>query len=273
MINKEKILILGGGYEQVPGIKTSKSLGLKTIVVDRDNKCPGKKFSYKFYNVSTDNYNKIYRIAAKEKVKGICTFASEKPLKIISKITSKLKLYGPGLNLVKNVTSKNLSKKIFYKKKIPSIRGKIFSSKDKKKIGKYLNFNNNKKYVIKPSNSYGQNGVALLRNKKDLDFKINEAFKYSTENKIIIENYEKGKELNLVGIVENKSLKILSISERYTNHNLSFGIAFKHIYPIKLDKKKIKKIYDISLKIIKSLKIENSVVYFQFINQKIISKL
>ena len=51
----------------------------------------------------------------------------------------------------------------------------------------------------------------------------------------------KGKELNLVGIVENKNLKILSISQRYTNHNLSFGIAFKHIYPIKLDKKKTKK--------------------------------
>ncbi len=268
MINKEKILILGGGHEQVPGIKISKSLGLKTIVVDRDKKCPGKKFSYKFYNVSTDNYNKIYRIAAQEKVKGICTFASEKPLKIISKISSKLKLYGPDLSLVKNVTSKSLSKKIFYKKKIPSIRGKIFSFKDKKKIEKYLNFNNNKKYVIKPSNSYGQNGVSLLRNKEDLGLKINEAFKYSTENKIVIENYEKGKELNLVGIVENKNLKILSISQRYTNHNLSFGIAFKHIYPIKLDKKKTKKIYDISFKIIKNLKIENSVVYFQFINQK-----
>ena len=268
MFNKKKILILGGGNEQVPGIKISKTLGLKTIVIDKNNKCPGKKISDKFYNFSTSDLNNILKIAIKEKISAISTFASEKPLIIISKICSKLGLSCPNGNIIKNVTSKSLSKKIFQRYGIPFIDGKTFSIKDKKKINLFLNFKNKKKYVIKPSNSYGQNGVSLLENKLDLISKVNNAFKFSTENKIIIEKYLDGEELNVVGVVENQNFKILSISQRFTNHNLSFGIAFKHIYPSKLNKNKLKKLRSVSLKIIKSFKIKDSVIYFQFINHK-----
>ena len=137
------------------------------------------------------------------------------------------------------------------------IDGKTFSIKDKKKIDLFLK----KKYVIKPSNSYGQNGVSLLKI-NDLISKVNNAFKFSTENKIIIEKYLDGEELNVVGVVENQNFKILSISQRFTNHNLSFGIAFKHIYPSKLNKNKLKKLRSVSLKIIKSFKIKDSVIHF-----------
>ena len=268
MFNKKKILILGGGYEQLPGIKISNSLGLRTIVIDKNIKCPGKKISHKFYNISTGNFNKILKIAISEKIDGASTFASEKPLMIISKICKKLKLNGPSINLVKNATNKRLSKKIFKNKKLPFIKGKTFSHQDRKKIDKFLNFKGGKKYVLKPSNSYGQNGIALLKDKFNLSEKINTALKFSTENKIIIEEYLKGEELNLVGVVENQNLKILSISQRFTNHNFFFGIAFKHIYPSKLDKSNIQKLHKISLKIIQHFKIKNSVIYFQFIHNK-----
>ncbi len=86
MINKKKILILGGGHEQLPGIIISKSLGIRNVVIDKNNKCPGRKYANKFYNISTDNFKRILQISKKENIDGICTFASEKPLKVISKI-------------------------------------------------------------------------------------------------------------------------------------------------------------------------------------------
>ena len=51
----------------------------------------------------------------------------------------------------------------------------------------------------------------MIQEKNNLQKKIDEAFRYSSEKKIIIEDYEKGNEINVVGIVENKKLKILSI--------------------------------------------------------------
>jgi len=90
MINKKKILILGGGHEQSPGIKTAKNLGVITIVVDKNEDCPGKKHANKFYNISTNDFKNIYKIAKKENINTIVTFASELPLKVISKVCKKM---------------------------------------------------------------------------------------------------------------------------------------------------------------------------------------
>ena len=268
MFNKKKILILGGGYEQLPGIKISKSLGIYTIVVDINKYCPGKKYSNKFYNVSTDNFKKVFKISKKENIDGICTFASEKPLRIISKVSKSIKTFSQDLNVINNILNKHNSKKIFKKNKISYIKGSIFNLSKKKKINKFLDFSNEKKYVIKPSDSFGQNGVNLIQDKKNLAYKINNAYKFSTEKKIVIENFEEGIEINLVGIVEDRKIKIISTSQRYTNHDLSFGIAFKHIYPIKLDQKKSIKIKNLCKKIIKAFRINNTVIYFQFLEKE-----
>lgn len=267
MINKKKILILGGGHEQLPGIIISKSMGIRNVVIDKNNKCPGRKYSNKFYNISTDNFKRILQISKKENIDGICTFASERPLKVISKICEIINLKSLKENIIEKVTNKDKSKKIFKKKKISFINGVTFNFQNRKKIKNYLKLKK-KKYVIKPSNSFGQNGISMIKEKNNLQKKIDKAFRYSSEKKIIIEDYEKGNEINVVGIVENKKLKILSISQRYTNHELGFGIAFKHVYSSISQKEKIKKLEKISQKIIKNFKINDTVIYFQFLNNK-----
>ena len=65
MINKKKILILEGIHEQLPGMIISKSLGIRNVVIDKNNKCPGRKHLNKFYNISTDNFKRICEISKK----------------------------------------------------------------------------------------------------------------------------------------------------------------------------------------------------------------
>ena len=50
--NKKNILLLGGGYEQLPAILEAKKFGYNVICVDKNINCVGKKFSNKFYNIS-----------------------------------------------------------------------------------------------------------------------------------------------------------------------------------------------------------------------------
>ena len=66
MINKKKFLTLDGSHEQLPGIIISKSLGIRNVVIDKNNKCPGRKHLNKFYNISTDNFKRICEISKKK---------------------------------------------------------------------------------------------------------------------------------------------------------------------------------------------------------------
>ena len=46
------IIVLGGGNDQVPLIKQISNAGLKSVVVDYDIKCPGKKICDVFIHKS-----------------------------------------------------------------------------------------------------------------------------------------------------------------------------------------------------------------------------
>ena len=132
MINKKKILVLGGGHEQLPGIKTAKNLGVITIVVDKNEDCPGKKHANKFYNISTNDFKNIYKIAKKENINAIVTFASELPLKIISKVCKKMNFANLKEKVIENVINKAKSKKLFLKNNIPHIKAHSFNFDEKK---------------------------------------------------------------------------------------------------------------------------------------------
>lgn len=265
MINKKKILILGGGHEQLPGIKTAKNLGVITIVVDKNEDCPGKKHANKFYNISTNDFKNIYKIAKKENINAIVTFASELPLKIISKVCKKMNFPNLEEKVIENVINKSKSKKLFLKNNIPHVKGHSFNFNEKKNILSLLNNNKKNTYIIKPSNSYGQKGISLIPNLDNIKDIIGNAYSFSTEKKVVLEKYESGKEINLVGIVYKGRVKIVSISKRVTDHKLSFGIAFKHISPFKFPKKNYLKIKKITEKIVKVFRIDNTVIYFQFL--------
>jgi len=54
-MRKKLILIIGGGKESIPGIIELKRNGYKTLVTDKSNKAPSKKFSNYFIKSSIYN--------------------------------------------------------------------------------------------------------------------------------------------------------------------------------------------------------------------------
>ena len=58
----KKILIVGGGVNQMPLVLASKHEGYYTIVVDyAGKKCPAYTVADRFYNVSTQDEDRRYR--------------------------------------------------------------------------------------------------------------------------------------------------------------------------------------------------------------------
>ena len=69
----KKIMILGGGYNQLPLIKRAKELGLYVVLCDFRNDVPGIALSDIHYQVDTLNPYLLVKVGEKEKVNGIIT--------------------------------------------------------------------------------------------------------------------------------------------------------------------------------------------------------
>lgn len=103
----KKILIVGGGINQMPLIQASKRAGYFTVVADfAGKKCPAYSVADRFYNVSTQDEDAIYEVAQKEGIDGIIS-NSEPSMLIVNSIAEKLGLNGNPVEGVKDLISKN----------------------------------------------------------------------------------------------------------------------------------------------------------------------
>jgi len=261
-MNKKKILILGGGLEQLEAIKMSKKLNLSVIVSDKNKNAPGRKYSDNFYNFSIKDYKNNFTIAKKHNVNGIFTLCSEVAVPTVAKITSNLKLKGISIETARLSTNKIEMKKRFKRYNVKS--PEFASIKNKSEYKKFIK---KKKFpfVLKPSDASGQKGIKLINNSDDIVKKINSIKKFSSDKRILIEKYYNGYELNIVALVENNKVRFLSISHRKTSVEKNFGIATEHIYPSKLNEGQLKKLKQLCIKSIQSIGLINGVAYPQVI--------
>ena len=90
----KKILVVGGGVNQIPLILASKREGFDVAVVDyAGENCPAFTIADRFYTVSTQDESAVLEIAKKEKVDGIIS-NSEPSILVVNSIAEKLNLTG-----------------------------------------------------------------------------------------------------------------------------------------------------------------------------------
>ena len=259
LLKNHKVLIVGCGPEQLNAIFLAKEKGLHVIGVDKNIYAKGKSLCDEFFNIDIKN-KKILRIA--KKINGILTVASDLAVPTINFVQKNLNLNLNKKFNSKFTTNKYLMKKNFTKNRISTPYFIKYSSKDKlEKFLKIYEF----PFVVKPIFSYGQKGVSLIRDKKDIYKKITKAKKSCQFNGAIIEEYKSGYEVNIVLIVENFIIKNSLFSKRLTEPNKSFGIADQHIYPIKISPNLKKKIIKDLSNLILSLNFKSGILYPQII--------
>ena len=267
-INKEILICLGGGISQIPLIKAAKKK-YQLIVVDRDKKCPGKKLTEIFFNISTDDENKIILKLNnlninKNLIKGVINRSSGKAILTMAKIQKKLKLNGSNPEMVK----KTLDKKKFI---IHCLRNnilvpRIFAEKMRKPIPN-INF----PVIVKPSVSkIGKRGITIVEKKENLHQAMNLSRKYSENNSLIIQKKIDGRDIVLLGAVKNnKFLKLAIIDEiNLVNNNIINRFCYQNPSE-NLNIKNKNQVIKIANKIIKVFKLNNCPLNLSFrINKK-----
>lgn len=104
--HRKKIVILGGGDNQIPLIIEAKELGYYVVLCDFREENPGKELSDIHYLVNTLNYEEVLSVCEKENPDGIIT-NSEPAVPVMTKIAVKLGLIGNPVEAIETLMSKS----------------------------------------------------------------------------------------------------------------------------------------------------------------------
>jgi len=258
-----KLLILGGGSNQVNGIIRAKEKGLTTIVSDYYENPPGKAIADYKELVSTFDVEGNTNIGKKHKIDGIMTLGTDQPVYTVSVVSHELEL--PtfiDVDTAKAVTNKKIMKNLFHEKNIPTVKFAFIKKDFLDKELRDIRF----PVVMKPLDSQGQRGVFKLNSIEEVRSKVLDCLSFSREEETLVEEYYPNDEITLSGWVEDSQVYILTVTDRITYDNYPhIGICTAHNFPSKHLHRNYKEIEEITNKIVNAFGIHNGPIYFQML--------
>lgn len=223
----KKIMILGGGDNQLPLIKRAKELSLYVVLCDFRNDVPGIALSDIHYQVDTLNPYLLVKVGEKEKVNGIIT-NSEPAFISMAETAKKLALRCMNIESTKLYKNKFLMREFCHQHGLLSPQYKYCTTKEEA-----LDFFNRLKIkcVIKPLDNSASRGVFSVNNENDIIDHFDECLGASSaaNHAIIIEEYVAGTEFTIDGLMTPKGHRCLAISEKkhYAyNENVAYQLLF-----------------------------------------------
>lgn len=270
MKKQKKILIANRGEIVKRISRTAKAQGYKTVSVysEEDLLSPHvKSCDESIYigetqsNLSYSNIDKIIEAAKKSSADFIHPgygFLSESSELSEACKKNSIIFIGPESNVLKKLGDKSLARKLAKELGIPIIEGyedQPNNNKELLKIAKSIGF----PLVIKASSGGGGRGIRLIKNEKEflanLEICINEANRYFSDSKIVLEKYVQNAKHIEVQIVADSHGNIFHLFERDCSLQRRYQKIIEET-PTSLTsikKELLERIYDSAIKICKKI--------------------
>ena len=254
----KRAIVLGGTNDHIELAQKLRKLNFFIIIIDYLPNPIARSEADLFINESITDKDKVLEIAKKNKISFISSICSEAGMVTSAYVSDRLKI--PTLvnyESIKLCTNKLLMKDLLLQSKILTPR--IF---DLKKIKTKKDFNLFP-LVIKPVDSNSSKGISKIDNFNFLDKGVELAKKYSKQNKIIIEEYIKGREFSVDGYIINKKFYLLCISELKKIKNKNHFTINECAYVDNIGRKIFEKMTVSAQKIIKNFNLHNGPLLMQ----------
>lgn len=226
----KKIIILGGGKNQVPLIKRAKALGLYLVLCDfRDNQ-PGMVLCDVCYKINCINPEEIIEVGEKENADGIIT-NSEPLFMSMAKAAKELNLRCLALEHTELYKNKYAMRDFCTSNGFLSPKYELCNCVDDA-VSFYVNLN--KKCIIKPLDNSASRGVYSINSIDDLKEHFDESLSASSaaHPAVLIEEYITGTEFTIDSLKTSAGNRCLAISEKkhYSyNENVAYELLFENM--------------------------------------------
>jgi isopentenyl diphosphate isomerase/L-lactate dehydrogenase-like FMN-dependent dehydrogenase/biotin carboxylase len=211
---KRNLIIIGGGFLQIPLINTARSMGLHTIVFDMSADAPGMQRADQTVLMSTRDIDGCVREARKLRqllpIHGVVTAGTDAS-RAVAAIAGALELPG-----IRYADAEAASNKVLMRKRLRAhgapIPGfySVWSLKEAREAMDELIF----PLVLKPADNMGARGVIKVSHRDEIYAAFRHAKKYSPTGEMILEEYMAGPELSVDALAWNGQYRITGIADR-----------------------------------------------------------
>ncbi len=209
------LIVISGGIEAVEGIREAKELGLRVIVADGDEQCPGKELADFFFHISTYDamslLNRSLDFQLDEgRIHGVISIASDVPVSVAT-LNTGLDLPGISLKAAALASDKYLMKRYLSRAGIPI--------PDFLKVSKLETLQEARErlgtpFILKPVDSRGARGVLRITDHMDMEWAYNYALSFSPSQTLIAEEFLQGPQVSTESIVMDGRFHHLGFSDR-----------------------------------------------------------
>jgi len=230
---KEHILIIGGGFLQVPVIEQAQDMGFKTIVMDMNLNAPGILLADVPLIISTKDVDLAVRAAKIQNritpIQGVLTVGTDVSVTVAT-IATELELPGILPKVAYYATNKHCMKYTLSENNVPcanyhNTHYLELAIKGANAIGYPV--------VIKPDESMGARGVIRINNDEELQYAFRQAMAYAY-HEVIIEEYIEGPELSIDAVIYNNEIFITGIADRIITPHPKYFVEIGHTMPSQL---------------------------------------
>ncbi len=208
------LLFICAGRWQLNGMLQAKKLGYKVFAIDGDKNAEGLKISDKFLVADIHESEKIINYIKDQKIElgGVICLTSDIGQNTASIIREEFKLFGMPYKISKRMTNKEVQRGALTNKKGINIPKWLI-------VEKHLNINKiiediGLPCVVKPVDSAGSRGVEIVNVEGKLKEKIRSASLFSSNSRVIVEEYIEGVEYTVETFTHNLTTHLLLVTEK-----------------------------------------------------------
>ena len=215
----DTIICIGAGKDQLPIIEAIKKAGFRVLAIDQNKNAPGLNLCDFYIQESTHDFAKLKPHLEKLSVE--CNFlsilnrSSGYPVITTAEISNFLGFDNLPVTSARNIVFKDKcrkqSKRLGVKVPFFDIKNNINDIKDYKEL--------NGKIIKSCITDIGKSGIFVINENQHINKILKEAFKLSLNNRILIEDYIEGIDLQLIGFVASGKLTVFSIIEELNVFN------------------------------------------------------
>ena len=256
-----KALVLCGGIPQAALIEELKSRGIYTILADMNPNVMARPLADEFYPVSVLDVDAVKKLAEEQKLDMVLTACADQVLLVQAQVSEELGL--PcyiDYKTAKDVSSKELMKKVFVENGISTSKHVIMGVFDEEKVRK-LSY----PIIVKPVDSYSSRGVRKVFSIEELKAAFETAVEISRTNTAIVEEYVEGEELTVDVYIENGIAHTLCISNIDKIPGNDRFVICRTRYPAQITDEVKGKVEAVAEQIAKAFNLKNSPMLIQMI--------
>lgn len=256
---KKKALILGTNIGQTDFINYLKEIEWEVHACGHQKVGPGCVAANYFHLVDTLDTEAVKNLAIKIEADIVYSVSSDSAIRSATKVSSELGLSTLLNNeIVDLFHNKDQFRKFLNENEISSV--KFLKVNNVEQATNWVSF----PCVVKPTDSQGQRGVSLVKDKEELRVEISKALDFSSSSTAIIEEYLEGVEFSSNIIIQNGQIIVNEFTDRLIFGPQYFGLPKGHAIPCKsiTDEQYKMANTDIS-NLIKVLDLKNAVLYIQ----------